>query len=331
MKTMNDRKLPNTQHESHREDSIFDLIVIGAGVTGLATAMYAGTEMSIGGTITLTEIVENYPGFDRTSGPELAQHLTHHAQRYSEHVAIREEKVVDAVLVCERPCFMVKTETNQYAAKALIFATGTRWRKLEMKGAAEFENRGVQYCALCDAPLYRDKAVAIIGGSDTAAKEALLLARYAKKVYIIYRGEKLRAEPINAKRVAEEPKIEVIYHASVREIKGGKVVERIVLDKKHNGSREIEVDGVFGAIGNAPLSGLAEKLGVKTNQKKEIIIDHRTAATNVPGVFAAGDVTDKAFKQAVTGVAEGVLAAYSAYKYVNEKDFVCIFYDEQYG
>lgn len=341
---MKNEKLQKPVNGAPEGDSLFDLTIIGAGVTGLATAMYAGrldlktlvlgsswgTEMGIGGTITLTEIVENYPGFVRLSGPELAEHLRDHAEDYREHVTIREEQVVDVYQDCERLCFMVKTDKNPYAAKTLIFATGTKWRKLEMKGAAEFENRGVQYCALCDGPLYRDKVVAIIGGSDTAAKEALLLAKYAKKVYIIYRGEKLRPEPVNAKRVLADPKIEAICCTQVVEIKGNKVVKRIALDKPYKEKKEIDVEGVFGAIGNIPLSDLARKLGVKTNHKNEIIIDHRDSSTNIPGVFAAGDVTDKEFKQAITGVAEGVLAAYSAYRYVNEKEFVCTFYDEQY-
>jgi thioredoxin reductase (NADPH) len=341
---MNNTKLQKPGNEAPEGDSLFDLVIIGAGVAGLATAMYAGrlnlktlvlgsswgTEMGLGGTITLTHIVENYPGFVRLSGPELAEHLKEHAEDYKEHVSIREEKVVNAYQNCEKSCFMVSTDKNHYAAKTLIFATGAEWRKLEMKGAAEFENRGVQYCALCDGPLYRDKVVAIIGGSDTAAKEALFLAKYAKKIYIIYRGEKLRPEPVNAKKVEADPKIEAICCTRVVEIKGNKVVERIVLDKAYKGKNEIEVDGVFGAIGNIPLSNLARKLGVKTNHKNEIIINHSDSSTNIPGVFAAGDVTDKEFKQAITGVAEGVLAAYSAYMFVNENEFVCTFYDEQY-
>ncbi|MBW2148068.1 MAG: FAD-dependent oxidoreductase [Deltaproteobacteria bacterium] len=341
---MNNKKHQKPGNRKPGNASQFDLMIIGGGVTGLAAAMYAGrlhlktlvlgsttgSEMPIGGTITLTEIVENYPGFLRTSGPELAEQMRNHAEDYSEYVAIREERVVDVQQICETSCFAVITEKHQYSAKTIIFATGTQWRKLDIKGAEEFENRGVQYCALCDGPLYRDQAVAIIGGSDTAVKEALLLAKYAKKVFVIYRGEKLRAEPVNAKRIENEPKIEVICCTHVVEIRGNKVVESIVMDKAYKGEKEMKVDGVFGAIGNIPLSHLAKKLDVNTNDKQEIIIDHRDSSTNIPGVFAAGDVTDKEFKQIATGAAEGVLAAYSAYKYVNENEFVCIFYDEQY-
>jgi len=341
---MNSKEPQRPENEAPAGDSIFDVVIVGAGVTGLATAMYAGrlhlktlvlgnswgTEMGVGGTITLTHIVENYPGFVRLSGPELAEHLKEHAEDYREYVSIQEEKVVDASQNCERKCFMVRTDENLYASKTLVFATGAEWKKLDMKGAAEFENRGVQYCALCDGPLYRDKVVAIIGGSDTAAKEALFIAKYAKKVYIIYRGQKLRPEPVNAGKIEAEAKIETICCTKVEEIKGNKVVESIVLSKPYKGEKEIEVDGVFGAIGNIPLSRLARNLGVKTNEKNEIIINHSDSSTNIPGVFAAGDVTDKEFKQAITGVAEGVLAAYSAYRFVNESEFVCTFYDEQY-
>jgi thioredoxin reductase (NADPH) len=182
----------------------------------------------------------------------------------------------------------------------------------------EFENRGIAYCALCDAPLFKGKTVAVVGGSDSAAKDALVLAEHAKKVYIIYRGEKIRPEPINYKRVMDHPKIEVINNANVLEIKGTRSVESVRLDREFNGSNELALEGVFVAIGHIVLSDLAEQMGVELNEKKEIILNHRTAETNVPGIFAAGDVADKPFKQAITGVAEGCTAAFSAYEYINK-------------
>lgn len=219
-------------------------------------------------------------------------------------------------------CFEIFTSGEKFLSKCIIFATGTKHRKLEVPGAGKFENRGVHYCALCDGPFYRDKVVAVIGGGDSAAKEALLLANYAKKVYIIYRGEKIRPEPINAKRIEDNRKIEVITKTNVVEIKGDAKLRSAVLDREYRGSRELGVDGLFVAIGGTPLSELARKLGAESNEKGEIKID-RQAKTDVSGVFAAGDVTDTAFKQAITGAAEGVTAAYSAYRYVNEKEFVC--------
>ncbi|TFG03039.1 MAG: thioredoxin reductase, partial [Promethearchaeota archaeon] len=177
----------------------------------------------------------------------------------------------------------------------------------------EFAGRGVSYCATCDGPFFKDKVVCVIGGSDSAAKEALFLAQNCSKVYIIYRGEEIRAEPINKKRVSENDKIEIIYKTNVTEIKGNQHVTSVVFD---NGD-EFKVDGVFIEIGSIPNSGIAKKVGVQTNNKGEIKIN-RKSETNVEGIFAAGDVADAPFKQAITGVAEGVIAAYSAFDFLKE-------------
>lgn len=300
---------------------MYDVVIIGGGVAGLAAGMYSGrlgmktliVGDNLGGTITLTTGIENYPGFKSVSGTELAGKLREHAQEYGA------EFLEDLAIDIRRAgnCFEIFTSGKKFLSKCIVFATGTKHRKLEVPRAEKFENRGVHYCALCDGSFYRDKVVAVIGGGDSAAKEALLLATYAKKIYIIYRGEKIRPEPINARRIEGSKKIEVITRANVIEIKGDTKVSSAVLDREYKGSRELEVDGLFIAIGGVPLSKLAKKLGVETNEKGEIKID-RQAKTNVGGIFAAGDVTDTAFKQAATGAAEGVTAAYSAYRYVSE-------------
>lgn len=306
----------------------YDFLIIGAGCAGLSAAMYAarlglksvcfgashGSEMPVGGVITTTNVVENYPGFIRLTGSELADKIRDHALSY-DLVSIKEEKVEDVRK--EGKKFIVKTESQEYSGKAILFATGTKWRKLEVPGSIELENRGVVYCALCDSPLFKDKIVAVVGGSDSAVKDALVAAEHASKVYIIYRGKAIRAEPVNLERVKNTPKIEVLTETNITEIKGTQFVENIVLDKPYKGNKEMAVNGVFVAIGHIALSDLAKKLGTKLNEKGEIIIDHRTSETNVPGVFAAGDVGDKPFKQAITGVAEGCTAAYSAYEYIN--------------
>ncbi len=309
----------------------YDFIIIGAGGTGLAAAMYAarlglktlclgashGSEIPIGGVITTTNIVENYPGFKKISGPEIADKIKEHAESY-DLVTIKEEKATE--ISKHKNYFSVKTSAETYHGKTILFATGTKWRKLpeEIKGSREFEHKGINYCALCDGPLYKNKIVAVIGGSDSAAKDALLLAEHAKKVYIIYRGEKIRPEPINAERVKKNSKIEVITNTNLKEIRGKEFVEAVVLDKPYKGSTELNLDGVFVAIGHIVLTELAKKLGVKTNKKEEIVIDHKDSSTNIPGVFAAGDCADKPFKQLITGVAEGCTAAYSAYTFITE-------------
>ncbi|MFH1425718.1 MAG: FAD-dependent oxidoreductase [archaeon] len=312
----------------------YEFVIIGAGVAGLAAGMYGarlgmktlvlgathGSELPIGGVITTTNIVENYPGFIKLTGSELAENLEKHARSYDK-VEIKKEKVEKVEIKKEKvekkgKVFSVKTDKGEYIGKSLLFATGTKWRRLEVPGGREFEHKGVAYCALCDAPLFKNKTVCVVGGSDSAVKDALVLAEHAKKVYIIYRKEKIRAEPINLKRIEENKKIEVINNTNVVEVKGGPVVKSVVLDKAYKGKKELAVDGVFVAIGHIVLSDLAKAVGVELNEKGEIIIDHKTSETNVAGVFAAGDVSDKPFKQAITGVAEGVTAAHSAYEYI---------------
>jgi thioredoxin reductase (NADPH) len=176
----------------------------------------------------------------------------------------------------------------------------------------------VHYCALCDGAFYRGKAVAVIGGADSAAKDALLLANLAAKVFMIYRGEKLRAEPANLARVTSHPKIEVIYNTNVTEIYGEKKAAGVKLDKPHNGSDKLPLDAVFIAVGHAPLSALAKEAGVELDAKGHVKIS-RNSETNVPGFFAAGDVTDTRFKQAIVGVGEAVSAAYSAHLFLEGK------------
>jgi len=305
---------------------MYDLVIIGAGVTGYSAAMYsARLELEVavigdleGGTITLTDDVSNYPGFSQLTGKELAEKLKAHALDYP--VYFETGKVKD-LFKCKENCFYVVTDNKTYLAKSVLVATGMKERELEVPGHEKLKNKGVSYCALCDGPLFRNKVSAVVGGSDSASKEALLLAKYSDKVYLIYRKEKIRPEPVNAKRIANEPKIEVITKTNITEILGDDRVTGVKLDRPHNGSDTLELDGVFVAIGGIPMSDLAKKVGVEVNKKGEIIVD-RSSRTNVAGVFAAGDVVDTEFKQAITGVAEGVHAAYQAYRYVNENEFV---------
>jgi len=315
------------------EKDNYDFIVVGAGGTGLAAAIYAArlklktlvlghphsTELSVGGVITTTHVVENYPGFMKISGKELAKEIEQHARSY-DLVEIKEEQVIEIKKSDEG--FIVKTNKSEYKSKTLLFATGTKLRKLpeSVKGSREFENKGISYCALCDGPLFKDKIVAVVGGSNSAAKDALFLTEYAKKIYIIYRGEQIRPEPINLERIKKNKKIEIITKTNVKEVKGDKIVVSVILDKPYNEKKELQVDGVFIAIGHIVLSDLAKQLGVELNKAGEIKINHLNSETNVPGVYAAGDVTDKPFKQLITGVADGCTAAYSAYEYIKKSD-----------
>lgn len=312
----------------------YDLIIVGAGGSGLAGAMYAarlglktlvlgktsGSELPVGGVITTTDIVENYPGFVKLSGMELAKKIEEHARAY-DLVETKTEEVLDVKK--DKKCFVVKTKKGEYSGKTILFATGTKWRKLDIPGSKELENKGVNYCALCDAPLYKEKIVSVVGGSDSAGKDALVLSKHAKKVYIIYRGEKIHPEPANLKKIEKAGNIEIINNANVKEILGKEKVEGVILDREFNGSNELKLDAVFVAIGHEVLSDLAVKLGVEVDEKKEIKINHKTSETNIPGIFAAGDVTDKHFKQLITGVADACTAAYSAYEYLGKEKVEC--------
>lgn len=318
----------------------YDFGILGAGVTGLAAAMYAGrlglktlvignagersAAQDVGGTITLTDVVENYPGFIRLTGEELAKKLEDHARSY-DLVTIKNAWVnsIDK----KGHNYYLHTNDEVIAVSALLFATGTRHKELEVPGHDQFRNKGVHYCALCDGPLYRGKTVAVVGGSDSAAKEALLVAEHAAKVYLIARGPEIKAEPINRKRVEAHPRITVIPNTNVVGVLGEKHADRIQLDRPYNGSHELALDAIFVAIGVIPLSDLAKSVGVNTNARREIPID-RDSRTNVPGVYAAGDVGDRAFKQAITGVAEGVVAAYSAFQDI-KNDVVCACDDDE--
>jgi thioredoxin reductase (NADPH) len=296
----------------------YDLLIIGSGITGYSAAIYAARfKMNTivigelpGGLITTTHLVENWPGIISISGLELAENLKKHAE--ANGVPIINDKVIDIKQKTDST-FQVKTSNGQeFSTKTILFATGTTRRKLGIKGEKEFENKGVSYCAVCDGALFKNKTVAVIGGSDSAAKESLYLAEHASKVYIIYRGEKIRAEPINYERVTQNKKIEIITKKNVIEIYGDRIVQGV----KFKEGGELKLDGVFIEIGADPNSELAAKLGVSLNEKKEIIIDI-DSKTNIPGIYAAGDVANRHFKQAITGSAEGVIAAFSAYEYIN--------------
>lgn len=301
---------------------MYDVIIIGGGSTAFSAAMYAGRLNmktlvlceQLGGTLSWAGSIENWPGIEKIDGFDLVMNIKNHALSYGVKLV---EQQVDKVEKTGNS-FICHTGKEKFEGQSIIIATGTKLRKLGVPGEKEFSGQGVHYCALCDGHFYRGKTVGIVGGSDSAAKEALILAEFAEKVYIIYRGEKIRPEPINAERVKANKKIEVITNTNITEIKGEKTVTSVKLDNPHEGMEELKLEGLFIAIGHIPLSEMFESLGVRTNPKKEIIID-RDAKTSVEGVYAAGDVVDTSFKQAITGAGEAVLAAHSAYEYVSER------------
>ena len=299
-----------------------DLIIIGSGMAGLGAAIYAGRfelntlvigEMP-GGTITLTHLVENYPGYTRLSGLELATKLQEHVKDVG--VPMEQGKIVDISRDNEQSCFKLTAENGKkYEAKTVLRATGTDRRKIGILGEAELTNKGVSYCATCDGPFFKDKDLIMVGGGDSAVKESLLLAKYGKTVTIVYRGEKVRPEPINLRRMLDTPNIKVITKTNLTEIIGTNRVEKVKFDT----GGELECQGVFIEIGRIPRTDLAEKMGVERNDKGEVLIN-KLSETNVPGFFAAGDCTASDWKQGIVGVAEGCLAAYAAFEYLGKNE-----------
>ncbi len=314
---MEDFRMYNIDMEDIDPEKTYDLIVLGGGPTAIGCAIYAARfaldvlviGKIFGGLIATTHLVENYPGITSTSGQGLMEMFKDHMN------SLRIPYITDEIRSIEKTSdnFILHSFFQKFKAKSVVIATGSERKKLGIPGEEEFAGRGVSYCATCDGPFYKDKTVCVIGGSDSAAKEALFLSQNVKKVYIIYRGEEIRAEPINKKRVEQNQKIEIIYKTNVTEIKGNNTVKSVIFD---NG-KEFEVDGVFIEVGSVPNSDIAKHIGIRINDKGEIIIN-RKSETNLPGVFAAGDVADAPFKQAITGVAEGVIAAYSAFDYVKK-------------
>jgi len=296
-----------------------DLIIIGGGIAAFSAAIYAGRFQmktliigeNFGGTVLLTDEICNYPGFKTISGMDLFNKFKDHAEDYDiETLAARAQSIAK-----QSDYFEVATKNDAFKTKTIIFATGTRLRKLNIPGEEEFAGKGVHHCALCDGAFYKDKIIAVAGGSDSAAKEAILLTRYGRKVFIIYRREKIRAEPVTTEQVDRNEKIEIINNTNITQINGDMFVNSVTLDKPYKGSNELKLDALFIQIGQIPVSELAKSMGVNTNDKGEIVID-RDSKTNIDGAFACGDVVEGEFKQVITGAAQGVAAAYSAYEHI---------------
>jgi len=299
---------------------MYDFIIIGGGCSGLPAAMY-GSRLGMktlviaelpGGLITTTHLVENWPGTKNISGPDLAVSLMDHATVSG--AEIKSERVTS--IEKTDSTFKVKSASNEYEGKTILISTGTIHKKLGVPGEKELENKGVSYCALCDGAFFKEKTVCVVGGGDSAAKEALFLSEHANKVYIVVRKNILRAEPANAERIKKNDKIEILYKTEIEEIIGAEKVEKVKLKD----GKEMAVDGVFMAIGHIAQTELAKGLGVELNEKGEIKIN-RKSETNIPGVFAAGDCCDTGFKQAITGAAEGVTASYYAYHLVDSNAY----------
>ena len=295
----------------------YDVVVLGAGPAGLTAGLYAVrsglktcvVSKDIGGTANSILMLDNWPGFSG-KGVDLMKQFHEQLKKYDVDFIVGDVNKIEK----KGEEFSVNVVKQEIKSKAVILATGTERRKLKIPGEEKFKGKGVSYCVTCDAFFFKDKIVAVIGGSDCAATSALALADLTKKVYVIYRGEKLRCEDINSKRLESRKNVEIIYNSIPKEIKGDTKVESFVLED----GREITVDGIFIEIGSVALTKIFNNLGLKLDKEKHIVVDEQMA-TSVEGIFAAGDVTNFKLKQVVVAASQGAIAAKSAYEQIKER------------
>ncbi len=301
----------------------FDVIIIGAGPAGLSAAVYAargGLKTAIfekglvGGQINVTNDVENYPGFEESiSGFELTDKMRKQAERFGAEFFDDEITAIGM----EGLCKIIETQSGTYRSKSAIICTGAKPRLMNVPGEEALTGRGVSYCATCDGALYRDKIVAVVGGGDSAVEEAQFLTRFAKKVIIIHRRDELRAQHIIQERAMNNKKIEFIWDTVVQEIRGSKFVEELELyNRKTKEVSVLAVDGIFIYVGILPNNSLFESR-IELDNAGFVLTDDNMQ-TNIPGVYAAGDIRAKILRQVVTATSDGAIAAWSAEKWILE-------------
>ncbi|MCX6722124.1 MAG: FAD-dependent oxidoreductase [Candidatus Staskawiczbacteria bacterium] len=301
---------------------VYDLIIIGSGPAGVAAAIYSARQKlnllviskDMGGQIGKKTVdIENYPGFDKISGPDLIKIFEE--QLKTNKVEIIFEKVLEIDKKDNK--FTVSTELGEkYESLAVIVATGADPRPLEAEGEKEFIGKGVSYCALCDGPIFKDKTVAVVGGGNSGFETALFLSNYVKKIYILEFGKVPKADQENQKLIEKNGKTEVITNAKVLKIQGDKFVKSLTYqDLISKEEKKIDVEGIFVEVGNVPATAFVKSL-VDFSERDEIISDLETFATKTPGLFAAGDCNKGKYKQIVTATGEGATAALAAYDYL---------------
>jgi thioredoxin-disulfide reductase len=303
----------------------YDLIIIGGGPAGIAAGIYGArkalkilliTKDFIGQT-GKTAFVENYPGLDRISGLDLMGKFKNHLKQFP--IEIKEGEYVKGVKK-EGNVFEIETSKGEkFQSKAVIAVPGGKPRTLNVPGEEEFSSKGVSYCSICDAPLFRDKTVVVVGGGNAGFEAAVDLLPFAAKIYILEIGPKVIADEVTQKEVEKSGKVQVILNAKILEIKGTKTVEELIYqDLSSNQTQNLTVQGVFVQVGSVPATDFLKSL-VDLNQWEEIVTDPKNCATRTPGLFAAGDATDVKYKQIGVAVGDGIKAILSAYEYLKLK------------
>ena len=303
------------------EEKIYDVIIIGGGPAGLTAGLYTSRSRLksllienglLGGQMTTTEVIENYPGFpEGVTGDELSRLMEEQAKRFG--LEVTPEYVVEVKL--EGAKKIVKTEEGSYLSQALIICTGTEYRKLGVPGEKEFSGKGVSYCATCDGAFFQDNQIVVVGGGDSALTEALYLTKFGKEVTIIHRRDALRGTKIYQERVFTHPKIKLLWNSVIQEIKGDSIVKSIVVKNVKTGEvSEHPIDGVFLFVGLSPRTQFLR--GLVDMDEEGYILTDGNGQTSVKGIFAAGDCRKKLVRQIATAVGDGATAACSTEKYL---------------
>ena len=307
------------EKEGKKKKDSYDVAILGAGPAGLTAAIYSVRyglktiviSKDIGGVANYADVIENYPGFEG-KGIELMQKFAEQAKKQGAEI------MFDELVSIERAGkdFAINTKNKRIGAKAVIISLGTEHKRLGIPGEAKFIGRGISFCSACDAPLYKNKVVAVIGGGNAAATSALILSLHASKVFLIHKGDELKAEKARAERIKKNKKIEVLYRTIPKEVKGNDFVEALAVEQDGK-ARDIKLDGIFVEIGSVPATTFAKELGVDLDDKGYIITDENMY-TNIKGILAAGDMVKSRLKQVIVSAAQGAIAAKSAYDYINQ-------------
>ena len=302
---------------------IYDLIIIGGGPAGITAGIYAARKKlktllitkDWGGQVTKATEIQNWPGTKKISGIDLIKQMSEHLKEFE--IEIKENKEV-INLDKKGDIFTVRDNDQTYEAKAVVIATGKIPRTLNIPGEEKFKGRGVSFCSTCDAPMFKDKAVAVVGGGNAGFMTAMDLIKYAKKIYILEFFPEMKGDPITKEKLEKTKQVEFHINAVVKEIKGKKFVESLIYeDRKTSKDIELKLEGVFIAVGMMSKVGFAEKL-VELNKIGEIVID-KDNYTKTPGLFAAGDITDIKYEQIVIAAGEGAKAVLAATEYLKNK------------
>lgn len=304
---------------------LYDLIIIGGGPAGITAGIYAARKKlntllitkEWGGQIIKASDVQNWPGTKSISGPDLMNQMREHLKEYD--IEIQESSEVIDLKIGEADFIIRDNKDKEHRAKTMLIATGKIPRMLNIPGEEKFKGKGVSLCSTCDAPIFKDKEVAIIGGGNAGFNTALDLTKYANKVYILEFLEEMKGDALTKEKLEKTGKVEFMTNVAVKEFKGDNLIQSLVYENRGTGEdKELKVQGIFLAIGMVPCAGFAEDV-VEFNKTGEIVVDLKDSSTKTPGVFAAGDITDLRYEQVVIACGEGAKAALAIYDYLTKK------------